>query len=57
MTRMRITDTSDLWWKSAVVYCLDIETYFDSNGDGVGDLGGLSQRETTSPNSASPACG
>ncbi|HSO69885.1 MAG TPA: alpha-amylase family protein [Arachnia sp.] len=41
---MRITDTSDLWWKSAVVYCLDIETYLDSNGDGVGDLGGLSQR-------------
>ncbi|MBB1514803.1 alpha-amylase family protein [Tessaracoccus sp. MC1679] len=41
---MRITDTSDLWWKSAVVYCLDIETFLDSNGDGVGDLGGLSQR-------------
>jgi len=41
---MRITDTSDLWWKSAVIYCLDIETYFDANGDGVGDLAGLAQR-------------
>jgi trehalose synthase len=41
---MRITDTSDLWWKNAVVYCLDVETYFDSNGDGIGDLAGLAQR-------------
>ncbi|MDN5571090.1 MAG: alpha-amylase family protein [Propionibacteriaceae bacterium] len=41
---MRITDTSDLWWKSAIVYCLDIETYLDANGDGCGDLGGLAQR-------------
>ncbi|AZC13295.1 alpha-amylase family protein [Microbacterium sp. ABRD28] len=41
---MRITDTSDLWWKSAVIYCLDVETYFDSNGDGIGDLQGLAAR-------------
>ena len=41
---MRVTDTSDLWWKSAVIYCLDVETFHDSNGDGVGDLGGLVQR-------------
>ena len=41
---MRITDTSDLWWKSAVIYCLDIETYFDHNNDGVGDLAGLAHR-------------
>ncbi|MBG6216809.1 trehalose synthase [Arthrobacter sp. CAN_A6] len=41
---MRITDTSDLWWKNAVVYCLDVETFFDSDGDGVGDFAGLAQR-------------
>ena len=41
---VRITDTSDLWWKSAIIYCLDIETYADSNGDGIGDLAGLAAR-------------
>ncbi|MFD1210858.1 alpha-amylase family protein [Arthrobacter sp. GCM10027362] len=41
---MRITETSDLWWKTAVVYCLDVETFFDSDGDGVGDFAGLAQR-------------
>ena len=41
---MRITDTSDLWWKSAVVYCLDVETFLDADGDGVGDLEGLARR-------------
>lgn len=30
-----------MWWKNAVVYCLDVETYLDSDGDGVGDLKGL----------------
>jgi trehalose synthase len=41
---MRVTETSDLWWKSAVVYCLDVETFHDGNGDGVGDLAGLARR-------------
>lgn len=41
---MKITDTSDLWWKSAVVYCLDVETYLDANGDGIGDFEGLGRR-------------
>ncbi|KRB36439.1 alpha-amylase family protein [Microbacterium sp. Root180] len=41
---MKITDTGDLWWKSAVVYCLDVETYLDSDGDGIGDLTGLGRR-------------
>ncbi len=41
---MRVSTTSDLWWKTAVVYCLDVETYFDSDGDGRGDLAGLVQR-------------
>ncbi|MFE7846274.1 alpha-amylase family protein [Microbacterium sp. NPDC057407] len=41
---MKITDTGDLWWKTAVVYCLDVETYLDDNGDGVGDFAGLGRR-------------
>jgi trehalose synthase len=36
--------TSDLWWKTAVIYCLDVETFFDWDGDGVGDLRGLTER-------------
>ncbi|MCT9002679.1 alpha-amylase family protein [Microbacterium memoriense] len=41
---MKITDTSDLWWKSAVIYCLDVETYMDDNDDGIGDFAGLARR-------------
>ena len=41
---MKITDTGDLWWKNAVVYCADVETFMDWDGDGVGDLPGMAQR-------------
>ncbi|MWV60059.1 alpha-amylase family protein [Rathayibacter sp. VKM Ac-2754] len=41
---MRVTDTSDLWWRSAVFYNLDVETFMDWNDDGVGDLEGLAHR-------------
>jgi len=34
----------DLWYKNAVIYCLDVETFMDSNGDGIGDFNGLSDR-------------
>lgn len=34
----------DRWWKNAVMYCLDVETYLDSDGDGVGDFTGLRNR-------------
>jgi trehalose synthase len=36
--------TSDLWWKNAVIYCVDVETFLDSDGDGCGDLAGLTDR-------------
>jgi trehalose synthase len=36
--------TGDLWWKNAVIYCVDVETFCDSDGDGIGDLSGLTQR-------------
>ncbi|MCC2593773.1 alpha-amylase family protein [Tessaracoccus sp. OS52] len=41
---MRKTETSDLWWKTAVFYCLDVETFFDSDNDGFGDFDGVSER-------------
>jgi maltose alpha-D-glucosyltransferase/alpha-amylase len=34
----------DLWYKNSVFYSLDVETFFDSDGDGVGDFEGLSRR-------------
>ena len=36
--------TSDLWWKNAVVYCMDVETFLDTSGDGCGDFVGLTER-------------
>jgi maltose alpha-D-glucosyltransferase / alpha-amylase len=35
---------SDLWWKDAVIYCADVATWLDSDGDGNGDLAGLTRR-------------
>jgi maltose alpha-D-glucosyltransferase / alpha-amylase len=37
-------DSGDLWWKNAVLYELDVETFMDGDGDGVGDFRGLIQR-------------
>src|SRR6187455_622657 len=34
----------DLWYKNAIIYCLDVEKYQDANGDGVGDFEGLTRR-------------
>src|SRR3954469_3606696 len=34
---MRTAPASDLWWKNAIVYCLDVETF-------AGDLAGLVER-------------
>jgi maltose alpha-D-glucosyltransferase / alpha-amylase len=34
----------DLWYKNAVFYSLDLETFMDLNGDGNGDFEGLSSR-------------
>jgi maltose alpha-D-glucosyltransferase/alpha-amylase len=34
----------DLWYKHAIIYCLDVEKYMDANGDGIGDFEGLSRR-------------
>jgi maltose alpha-D-glucosyltransferase/alpha-amylase len=29
------------WYKDAIIYSLDVETFLDSNGDGIGDFPGL----------------
>ena len=34
----------DRWYENAIIYCLDVETYADSNGDGIGDFPGLTGR-------------
>jgi trehalose synthase len=37
-------DHADLWWRNTVIYCLDVQVFQDSDGDGVGDLQGLVSR-------------
>jgi maltose alpha-D-glucosyltransferase / alpha-amylase len=35
---------SDLWYKSGIIYTLDVETFKDSDNDGIGDFKGLIQK-------------
>ena len=35
---------TDLWYKNAVIYCLSVASFMDSNGDGIGDFAGLERR-------------
>ena len=32
------------WWKEAVVYQIYTKSFYDSNGDGIGDLRGIVQK-------------
>lgn len=34
----------NLWYKDAIIYSLDVETFMDGNGDGIGDFIGLTKR-------------
>uniref|UniRef100_UPI003F714F9A alpha-amylase family glycosyl hydrolase n=1 Tax=Dyadobacter sp. TaxID=1914288 RepID=UPI003F714F9A len=34
----------ELWYKNAVIYSLDLETFMDGNNDGIGDFEGLCNR-------------
>ena len=31
------------WYRDAIIYALDVEKFADSNGDGIGDFGGLTE--------------
>jgi len=35
---------TDLWYKNAIVYCLSVRAFMDSDGDGMGDFQGLTRR-------------
>jgi maltose alpha-D-glucosyltransferase / alpha-amylase len=35
---------ADLWYKNALIYSLDLDSFMDGNGDGHGDFEGLSRR-------------
>src|SRR5690606_2217297 len=35
---------SDLWFKTAIIYCIDVDTFMDGNADGKGDFIGLTKR-------------
>jgi maltose alpha-D-glucosyltransferase/alpha-amylase len=37
-------EIEDLWYKDAIVYCLDVGTFADGNDDGYGDFRGLTRR-------------
>jgi len=34
----------DLWYRNAIIYCLNVEKFMDASGDGVGDFEGLAAR-------------
>src|ERR1700758_2857573 len=42
--RVAATSNADPWWKHAVIYEIYPRSFQDSNGDGVGDLNGITQR-------------
>lgn len=35
---------ADLWYRDAIIYSLDVETFMDADGDGCGDFEGLTRR-------------
>lgn len=39
-----MTDANPQWYKDAVVYQLHVKAFYDSNGDGVGDFAGLTEK-------------
>jgi maltose alpha-D-glucosyltransferase/alpha-amylase len=45
MAKAKRPENSDpLWYKDAVIYQLHVKSFFDSNGDGIGDFRGLREK-------------
>jgi maltose alpha-D-glucosyltransferase/alpha-amylase len=40
----RNIERNPLWYKDAVIYQLHVKSFYDSNGDGIGDFKGLTQK-------------
>src|SRR4249920_2928077 len=38
------TESDELWFKDAIIYQLHVKAFADSNGDGIGDFNGLTER-------------
>jgi maltose alpha-D-glucosyltransferase/alpha-amylase len=39
-----MSTTGSLWYKDAIIYELHVRAFYDSNGDGIGDFPGLTQK-------------
>jgi maltose alpha-D-glucosyltransferase / alpha-amylase len=39
-----LTHADPLWYKDAIIYELHVRAFYDSNGDGIGDFPGLTQK-------------
>src|SRR5438270_11607987 len=39
-----MTAMSDAWWRNAVIYQIYPRSFYDRNGDGVGDLAGIIEK-------------
>ena len=44
MAHPGLTGSDPLWYKDAIIYELHVRAFYDSNGDGVGDFPGLTQK-------------
>src|SRR5215475_15942278 len=44
MTTESQSSEQALWYKDAIIYELHVRAFFDSNGDGIGDFPGLTQK-------------